>query len=276
MIVPVALILGGLMIYPFFYSIYLSLTSKTGGQLQFIGLSNYIRLIKSGTFWLVVRFSFIFTITAVSLKVIIGLVLALILNQLPSPGQKLFRAAILLPWVVPISLSTLIWWWIFQPNYSVLNWFFESMGLSSVPWLAKTFWARFAVITVDVWWGSPFYFVMFFAALQTVPQELYEVAEIDGAGPIAKFRHITIPVIKPILAVTTLYSLIVTFGHFDIVQILTGGGPEYYTHIFGTYSFSVGLASNQLGMGAAVSLFMFPVLAVISFFILRNARRGVT
>ena len=169
--------------------------------------------------------------------------------------------------------STLGWWWLFEPTYSSFNWILEALGLSAIPWLSDTFWARFSIILVNVWVGAPFFLIMYLAALKSIPEDLYEAASIDGASAWQKLIHVTIPMMRNIISITVLFSIIVTFANFDIVRVLTQGGPRNSTHLFASYSFRVGIESGDIPLGAAVSLFMFPVLAVLAFIILRNVRQ---
>ncbi|MCB1716326.1 MAG: sugar ABC transporter permease, partial [Candidatus Competibacteraceae bacterium] len=180
---------------------------------------------------------------------------------------------LLVPWVIPPALSTLGWWWLFDPTYSGLNWFLGQFSSLEIPWLAEPFWARFSVILVNTWYGAPFFMIMYLAALKSIPEELYEAASIDGANAWQKLIHITLPMMKNIIAITVLFSTIVTFANFDIVRVLTQGGPRNTTHMFATYAFKLGIESGDIPLGAAVSLFMFPILAVFAYFILRNVRR---
>lgn len=270
---PLLALIGGLIVYPFFYSIYLSMLNKR--ETQFVGLSNYFFLFKRDTFWMVVRQSVLFALTAVFFKALIGFIMAHLINILPDNRQRLWRGLALVPWVMPPALSTLGWWWLFDPSHSALNWILESIAGFSIPWLSDTFWARFSVILVNIWYGSPFFLIMYLAALKSVSPDLYEAASIDGANAWQKLIYVTIPMLRNIIAITVLFSTIVTFANFDIVRVLTQGGPMNTTHLFGTYSFKLGIESGDIPLGAAVSLFMFPILAVLAFFILRNVRQRV-
>jgi multiple sugar transport system permease protein len=271
MCLPLIVIVGGLIVYPAFYSIYLSLLNKA--QTRFIGLDNFAFLLSRDTFWMVVGQSAIFALTAVFFKALIGLVTAHLVNNLPSKGQRKWRGMLLVPWVIPLALSTLGWWWLFDPTHSAFNYVIESFGGNSVAWLGNPYWARFSVILVNVWYGAPFFLIMYLAALKSVPEQLYEAAEIDGANPWQRFVHITLPMMRNIIAITVLFSLIVTFANFDIVRIMTNGGPRNMTHVFATYAFKLGIESGDIPLGAAVSLFMFPILAISAVFILRGVRK---
>jgi multiple sugar transport system permease protein len=270
---PLLALVLGLIVYPFFYSIWLSLLNRK--ETAFVGLANYFFLFKRDTFWMVVRQSVLFTLTAVFFKALFGFIMAHLIDAIPTRRQRIWRGLALIPWVMPPALSTLGWWWIFDPSHSALNWILDTFFGTSVPWLSKTAWARFCVILVNIWFGTPFFLIMYLAALKSVPANLYEAASIDGANAWQKLIYVTIPMLRNIIAITMLFSTIVTFANFDIVQVLTGGGPRNTTHLFGTYSFSLGIMSTDIPLGACVSLFMFPVLAVAAFFILRNVRQRV-
>jgi len=264
-------IVAGLIIYPAFYSIFLATLNKA--QTRFVGLGNFSYLLSRDTFWMVIQQSAIFALTAVFFKALIGLVTAHLVNNLPSKGQRKWRGMLLVPWVIPLALSTLGWWWLFDPTHSAFNWLIRGFGGTDIPWLSDPYWARFSVILVNVWYGAPFFLIMYLAALKSVPEQLYEAAQIDGANAWQRFLHITLPMMRNIIAITVLFSLIVTFANFDIVQIMTAGGPRNMTHVFATYAFLLGIRSGDLPLGAAVSLFMFPILAVSAVFILRGVRK---
>ena len=273
MCLPLILIVSCLIIYPAFYSIYLSMLNKA--QTRFIGLSNYTYLLSRDVFWMVVRQSAIFALSAVFFKALIGLVTAHLINNLPTKGQRKWRGMLLVPWVIPLALSSLSWWWLFDPTHSGFNYILTSLGFGEIAWLSDPYWARFSVILVNVWYGAPFFLIMYLAALKSVPEQLYEAAAIDGANAWQKFIHITLPMMKNIMAITILFSLIVTFANFDIVRILTAGGPLDHTHIFATWAFRVGIEGSDIPLGASVSLFMVPILAVAAIFILRDiSKRG--
>lgn len=270
---PLLALVFSLIVYPFFYSIHLSMLNKR--ETRFVAFANYLFLFKRDVFWMVVRQSVLFTTTAVFFKALIGFIMAHLIDALPTHRQRLWRGLALIPWVMPPALSTLGWWWLFDPSHSALNWILEKFFDTSVPWLSEAGWARFCVILVNIWWGTPFFLIMYLAALKSVPANLYEAASIDGANAWQKLIHVTIPMLRNIIAITMLFSTIVTFANFDIVRVLTMGNPRNTTHLFGTYSFQLGIMSGDIPLGACVSLFMFPVLAVAAFFILRNVRERV-
>ena len=270
---PLILLIGGLVFYPFLVSIQLATLNKS--ETRFVGLGNYLFLFKRDTFWMVVRQSMLFTATAVLLKTALGLFLALQINNLPARRQRLWRGLFLIPWVMPAALSTLGWLWLFEPTLGVFNAVLARLGGPHIPWLSQPGWARFSVILVNVWIGTPFFMIMFLAGLKSIAAELYEAAAIDGATTLQRLRFITLPMIRNIMAITVLFSTIATFANFDIVRVLTMGGPHDTTHLFGSYAFNLGIESGDIPLGASVSLFMFPILAVLAILILRSVRRSV-
>ena len=270
MCIPLLLLIGGMVVYPFFYAIYLSLLNKR--ETAFVGLANYFFLFNRDTFWMVVRQSVVFALAAVFFKVLFGFIVAHLLHNLPDKRQRLWRGLALVPWVMPPALSALGWWWLFDPTHSAINWLLSALGGPHIAWLSEPNWARFSVILVNVWYGAPFFLIMYLAGLKSVPAELYESASIDGATPMQKLIYVTLPMMRNIIMITTLFSIIVTIANYDIVRVLTQGGPRNTTHMFATYSFNLGILSGDIPLGASVSLFMFPILAVLAFFILRNVR----
>jgi multiple sugar transport system permease protein len=273
MALPLILIITLLVLYPAFYSLHLATLNK--GMERFVGLGNFEFLFKRETFWMVVKQSCIFAISAVMFKALIGFCVAHFVHNVPVKGQRKWRGMLLVPWVIPPAMSTLAWLWLFDPSYSAFNWILEQIGIPGVNWLGDPTWARFAVILVNVWFGAPFFMIMYLAALKSVPEQLYEAASIDGANWWQKMWYITLPMMRNIIAITVLFSLIVTFANFDIVRVLTAGGPVDQTHVFATWAFKVGIEGGDLPLGAAVSLFMFPILAIAATFILRDiTQRG--
>src|SRR6266700_2463236 len=271
MALPLIVLIAALVVYPAFYSIHLATLNKS--MVRFVGIDNFLFLFKRNTFLMVVKQSCIFAVSAVFFKALIGFFVSNFVHNLPAKGQRKWRGMLMVPWVIPTAMSTVAWFWLFDPDYSALNYLLEYLGLGRIAWLSNPNWARFSVILVNVWYGAPFFMIMYLAALKSVPEQLYEAAAIDGANAWQKFRHITLPMMRNIIAITVLFSLIVTFANFDIVQIMTAGGPRNMTHVFATYAFLLGIRSGDLPLGAAVSLFMFPILAVSAVFILRGVRK---
>ena len=274
-IAPAAVLIVGLIGFPFGLALWFSVTETWVGRPgPFVGLANFVRLAGNGTFQLTLVNSLLYTIGAVALKAVLGFILALLLLRI-TRFEKLIRGAILLPFVIPTALSTLAWWWMFEPTYSVLNWTGRALGLltSDVPWLSDPTLARSAIIVVNVWRGLPFFAITILAGLVAIPRELYEAAQADGAGPWARFWYVTLPMLKPVLAVVVLFSTIFTFSDFNIVYVLTHGGPINSTHLFATYSRMIGLESGRIGEGAAISLYLFPLLVFVVWAQLRFVRK---
>jgi multiple sugar transport system permease protein len=271
MALPLIVIIAALVVYPAFYALHLATLNKS--MEEFVGFDNFTFLFERETFWLVVWQSCLFAITAVVFKALIGFVVAHLVHNIPLKGQRKWRGMLLVPWVIPPAMSTLAWLWLFDSSYSAFNWILERIGFERILWLGEAGWARFSVILVNVWYGAPFFMIMYLAALKSVPEQLYEAAAIDGAGWWQRMWFITLPMMRNIIAITVLFSLIVTFANFDIVRVLTGGGPIDYTHVFATWAFKLGIESGDIPLGASVSLFMFPILGLAAVFILRDVNR---
>ena len=273
MTLPLILVIALLVIYPAFYSLHLATLNK--GMEEFVGFDNFEFLFTRETFWMVVWQSCIFAITAVIFKALIGFIVAHLVHNIPQKGQRKWRGMLLVPWVIPPAMSTLAWLWLFDSSYSAFNWILEGLGFERVLWLGEAGWARFSVILVNVWYGAPFFMIMYLAALKSVPEQLYEAAAIDGANWFQRLWYVTLPMMRNIIAITVLFSLIVTFANFDIVRVLTAGGPVDQTHVFATWAFRLGIESGDIPLGASVSLFMFPILGLAAVVILRDiAKRG--
>jgi multiple sugar transport system permease protein len=271
MALPLILLVVTLVLYPALYSLHLATLNKS--MQRFVGLSNFTFLFKRETFWMVVQQSCIFALTAVFFKALIGFIVAHFVHNIPSKGQRKWRGMLLVPWVIPPAMSCLAWLWLFDPSYSAFNWILALFGIAPVSWTGETHWARFSVILINVWIGAPFFMIMYLAALKSVPDQLYEAAAIDGASWWQRIWYVTLPMMRNIILITALFSTIVTFANFDIVRIITQGGPIDTTHVFATWSFWLGIQGGDIPLGAAVSLFMIPVLGIAAVFILRDINR---
>src|SRR5882724_5397257 len=271
MALPLIVLIAALVIYPAFYSIHLATLNKS--MVRFVGLDNFFFLFKRNTFLMVVKQSCIFALSAVFFKALIGFFVANFVHNLPAKGQRKWRGMLMVPWVIPTAISTVTWFWLFDPDYSALNYLLEALGFGRVAWLSNPNWAKFCVILVNVWYGAPFFMIMYLAALKSVPEQLYEAAAIDGASWWQRLWYVTLPMMRNIISITVLFSLIVTFANFDIVRILTNGGPVDQTHVFATWAFNLGIQGNDIPLGASVSLFMFPILGIAAIFILRGVRK---
>ena len=265
MMAPPLLFLAALVGYPFCYGILLSLQDRPVAHAgTFVGLKNFATNLNDPIFWRVALNTFVYTAVATLLKMIGGLALALAMNQ-QFPLKNLVRALMLLPFIVPTVLSTVAWMWILDPAFSVLNWLLVAAGVPKPgpSWLGNPILAMLSIIMINTWRGLPFYGITLLAGLQTVPPELYEAATIDGASGWQRFRYVTLPLLQPIILIVTLFSVIFTFADFQLVYVLTHGGPQNATQLFATYAFDIAMGAGQLGLGASVALAMLPALALL-------------
>jgi multiple sugar transport system permease protein len=240
-----------------------------------VGIRNFVALWDSDSFRQTFQNAFVFTGISVAFKLVLGVSLALLLNE-ALWFKRLIRGAVLLPWVIPTALSTLGWWWMFNSLYSVVNWTGISLGIMDPPgpnWLGQKYYAMTAVVAVNVWRGLPFFAITILAGLVSIPKDIYEAAEADGAGPVSRFWYITLPMLRGVLAIVVLFSTIFTFSDFNIVYVLTHGGPINSTHLFATLARQIGLESGRIGEGAAISLYLFPVLVLVVWAQLRFVRK---
>src|SRR5246500_3692030 len=265
MMAPPLLFLAALVGYPFCYGILLSLQDRPVAHPgTFVGLKNFATNVNDPIFWKVAFNTFFYTAVATLLKMVGGLALALAMNQ-QFPLKNLVRALLLLPFIVPTVLSTVAWMWILDPAFSVLNWLLVMLGVPKPgpSWLGNPVLAMVSIIVINTWRGLPFYGITLLAGLQTVPPELYEAATIDGASAWQRFRFVTLPLLQPIILIVTLFSVIFTFADFQLVYVLTHGGPNNATSLFATYAFDLGMGAGQLGLGASVALAMLPALGLL-------------
>jgi multiple sugar transport system permease protein len=273
---PALFLLLLLVAYPFAMAVYFSLSNAfVGRPSHFVGLKNFINLWDSDAFRQTFQNAFVFTGAAVFFKIVLGIALALLLNQ-QLWFKRVIRGAVLLPWVIPTALSTLGWWWMFNSLYSVVNWTGLALGIMDPPgpnWLGQKYYAMTAVVIVNIWRGLPFFAITILAGLVAIPKDIYEAAEADGAGSVARFWYITLPMLRGVLAIVVLFSTIFTFSEFNIIYVLTHGGPINSTHLFATLARQIGLESGRIGEGAAISLYLFPVLVFVVWAQLRFVRK---
>ena len=265
LLLPTMVLLGLFIAYPFMRGLMLSVTdSRVGVPGDFVGLDNFRKLAVDPIFHAVVWNTCWYTLVTTIFKLALGLWLALLLNR--SFKFKAFtRAFILLPFIIPTVLSTFAWKWMFDPTFSVLNWMLYQTGFirSAINWLGDGDLAMLSIIIVNIWRGVPFFAISLLAGLQTISPDLNEAAAIDGARPWQRFWHITWPLLLPVTMVVVLFSVIQTFADFQIVYVMTGGGPANATHLFATYAYQLGVGTGLLSQGATVSLAMFPILLLI-------------
>jgi multiple sugar transport system permease protein len=275
LLTPTVVLLALFIAYPFVMGVWLSLSSTTvGNPGHFVGLRNFVRAWEDSIFRTAFWNTTFYTFWATIFKLSLGMWLALLLNR-HFRGKRLVRASMLLPFIVPTVLSTFAWRWMFDPTFSVLNWLLYQTGaiVTKLPFLSDGTWAMWCAITVNTWRGMPFFAITLLAGLQTISPDLHEAASLDGANAWRRFRHVTWPLLKPVTIVVVVFSVIQTFSDFQLIYVLTGGGPANSTHLLATYAYQVGVATGLLGEGAAISLFMLPVLFIVVWIQLRYLRR---
>src|SRR5215470_8079569 len=263
---------------PFLMAVYYSVSAYTiyDPSWSFVGLSNFVDVLENPSFRQTLSNTFIFTFGSQTLGLILGKFGALVLLR-PFPGRKFVRALIILPWAVPIALATVAWQWMFDSLYSVINWTLIALGLidrSQAPnWLGNPQLAMLSVIVVNAWRFFPFAIVIFLAGITAVPQDVIDAATVDGAGFWRRNYQIILPMILPIMAIGLIFGIVFTFTDLSIVFLLTQGGPVGATSVLGFAGFKTGIESGDVAHGAAISLFMLPVLLIVVVFMLRFIRR---
>ncbi len=267
LLLPTVVVLGAFLAYPFLFGLYLSFSSAELTDIgHFIGLANYkFEFTVDRPFLSALSNTFLYTGVTTVFKLGLGMAMALVLNQ-AFPFQRFVRAAVLLPWIIPTVLSTLAWKWMFDPTFSVVNWAAVHLHLVPYPgpnWFGGTGTALAALMIVNTWRGFPFYGISLLAGMQTIPVDLYEAARVDGAHRWQQFRHITLPMLRPVLLVVLLLSTILTFADFQVPFVLTNGTPYNSTHMLATWAYQWGVPGGAIGLGAAISLVLFPLLAIL-------------
>ena len=278
LILPTLVLLGLFIAYPFVRGILLSVTdSRVGVPGNFVGLDNFTRLATDPIFHKVVGNTIWYTFITTVFKLALGLWLAILLNR-NFKFKAFTRAFIMLPFIIPTVLSTFAWKWMFDPTFSVLNWMLYRTGIikTAINWLGDGDLAMLSIVIVNIWRGVPFFAISLLAGLQTISPDLGEAAAIDGARPLQRFWYITWPLLLPVTMVVVLFSVIQTFADFQLVYVMTGGGPANATHLFATYAYQLGIGTGLLSEGAAISLAMFPFLFLIVVVQLLYIRRVET
>jgi len=275
--VPAIAILILFLAYPLALGFWLGMTdTKIGGAGRYIGFQNFVSLAKDSVFWLSVFNTIFYTVAASAVKFAIGLYLALLLNE-RLPMKSMIRAIVLLPFVVPTVLSAIAFWWIYDSQFSIISWVLIKAGLITryIDFLGDPWNARWSVVAANIWRGVPFVAITLLAGLQTISPSLYEAANLDGATNLQRFRHITLPMLSPIIAVVMTFSVLMTFTDFQLIYTITRGGPINSTHLMATLSFQRAITGGNLGEGAAISNAMIPFLVaaiLLSFFGLQRSR----
>jgi multiple sugar transport system permease protein len=283
LLAPALAMLGVFIAYPFVMGIWLALSSTSvGNPGEFVGVRNFAKAWNDSIFQTAFTNTFFYTFWATVFKLVLGMWLALLLNR-HFRFKRIVRASMLLPFIIPTVLSTFAWRWMFDPTFSVMNWVLFRLGfigdawyaisVTKLPFLSDGTYAMWCAIAINTWRGMPFFAITLLAGLQTISPELHEAAALDGANSWRRFWHVTWPLLKPVTLVVVVFSVIQTFSDFQLIYVLTGGGPANSTHLLATYAYQLGVASGLLGEGAAISLFMFPVLFVVVWLQLRYLRR---
>ncbi|HLB17011.1 MAG TPA: sugar ABC transporter permease [Burkholderiales bacterium] len=275
LLAPGVIILTIFIAYPFVMAIWFALTDISVGVAgKFVGIDNFAKAWEDTIFQTAFRNTVFYTFWATVFKLSLGMWLALLLNR-HFRLKRLVRASMLLPFIIPTVLSTFAWRWMFDPTFSVINWTLYHTGwiTDRLPFLSNGDWAMWCAIVVNTWRGMPFFAITLLAGLQTINPDLHEAAALDGANAWHRFWHVTWPLLLPVTLVVVVFSVIQTFSDFQLIYVLTGGGPANETHLVATYAYQIGVASGLLGQGAAISLFMFPVLFGVVWIQLRYLKR---
>jgi multiple sugar transport system permease protein len=273
LVLPAIIYVLALIGFPLVLGVWYSLTNTTvAAPGRFIGLQNFIDVARDPTFKLAVRNTLIIGVVATAAKITLSVALAFLMLG-AFPGRGIMRILFVLPWTIPIALSTIAYKWMFISQYSVVNWILVNVGILTPPginWLGTAVPAMAAVIFVSTWRAVPFGAITVLAGLTAIPTEVIEAARIDGAGWWARFTKVIVPIIAPILFIALLFDLIFTLTELTVVFILTGGGPVDQTQVLANYALQVGVNGTQLGQGAAIALYLLPVLLVLTILSLRH------
>jgi multiple sugar transport system permease protein len=279
LVAPAILYMAILVGYPFMLALYLAMSNAdvaTTGLGRFVGFENFVALFESSVFLTALRNTLAFTLISGIFKGLLGTTLGFLLAE-NLPGTRFFRFVILLPWTIPVALSSITWKWMFDTQYSIINWIGHALNLlrpgDNPNWLGDPTLAIISIIAVNVWRGFPFAAVILVAGLTAVPNDVVDAAKMDGAGTITRFRKIIVPMIAPILFVGSIYDLVFTLTDMTVVYLLTLGGPGNSTHVLSSYAFLVGIQSGALGRGAAIAVLLFPILFCLVFVVLRSLGR---
>jgi multiple sugar transport system permease protein len=273
---PVAVCLGGTIVFPILKAMHMSLYNHVlikPQEYRFVGVGNYARLLHDETFWLTLWNSMEWVFGSVALQFLGGFAAALLLHQ-SFPGRAFVRTVTLLPWIVPGVVVALVWEWLYQPNYGVINDVLFRLGWlhERVAWLSDPRLAMPAVITANVWRGVPFFAIMLLAGLQAIPDELYEAARVDGAGVVGRFMHVTLPLVRPIVVVATATRIIWTFNYADLIFVMTSGGPANATQITSTYTLLMAYSNLDFGYAATLSVVLLAIMLALTVVYLRVTR----
>lgn len=272
-VAPAAVFLAAIVVFPLGHAFWTSLHRVRGLNATFIGLRNYARLADDAAFWHSLGVSFAFTASAVALHLSIGLALALVVNELRAARTAL-RIVFLTPWMVAPAVGATIWLWLLEPQFGVVNYLLRAAGAIAAPvaWLGEPGTALASVVAVDVWRGVPFVMLLMLAGLQTIPVDQYEAASIDGAGAWTRFRFVTWPNLRYLVIVATTLDVINTIRHYDIIGVMTGGGPAGGTEVLPALIYNTAFRGNRLGEAAAIGIALLGIVLVLAVLYVRTAR----
>lgn len=262
---PMLIYLFTVMAFALIWGVVTSFTNKTiGGAAVFIGLTNYKFLLNNPEYIASMSITVEFTVLALAFKLFFGTGMALTLNQ-SFRGRNAIRALLLIPWSIPNIVAVLNWKWIFSNNNGIANYILKSLGIidRDVIWTGVASMALIVILVADVWRGSPFFGISILSKLQTISNDYYEAAKIDGAGPFARFFKITLPLVKDTMMITTLMSCIWTMNSFETIWLLTGGGPRGATAVMNVFSYKTAMSSLMIGRGLAISVMAMPVMMIL-------------
>ena len=277
LIAPTVILIGAVVIYPVAATLGLSFFSENllrpEKGTQFIGIANFVRIFRDDLFWMGLKNTVVLTAAAVIGEVVLGMIVALTLNA-PFRGRGVIRTLNILPWVVPSFVAAFIWIWLFHPQFGPVNQFLVWSGIveQGIPWLSQGSTAMGSVIVVYIWKGLPWTFLVLLAGLQGIPEEWYEAAKVDGASPWQQFRYITLPSLRYILVIVIVLRTIWTFNNFDLVYLLTGGGPARATVTLPLNVYSTAFLQYDFGLSAAIAAFMVVVVLGLSIVVLKLSR----
>lgn len=271
-LVPALLILVGVTVYPVLYVLWLSFHRRLliFDISRFVGLGNYAFLWRDERFWNALKNTVYFTGVSVGLELILGITIAVLLNR-AFKGKGIIRSIILIPWAIPTVVSAKMWEWLYNPDFGLLNYL---LGVK-INWLGSPFWALNAAIFMDVWKTTPFVALLFMAGLQNIPPDLYQAARVDGASNWYIFKHITLPLLKPVILIVLIFRTLDAFRVFGAIYVLTGGGPANTTETLSIYAYKVLFQTLQFGYGSTIALTVFICVGIITIFYVRLLRRGM-
>lgn len=278
-ILPAYVVMTIVILYPFFYTIFLSFFNTPLSQegIQFVGLNNYFELFQEPLFGLVLRNTIVWTFGSTVTSFLLGLLAALLVNQ-PVRGITIFRAILVIPWVIGHVTAAYAWRWLMHGDFGVISHTLMQLGLidQTIPFLQSPDLVMWSLVLVNTWKTFPFAMIMLLAGLQAIPPDLYEAAHVDGAHPFQVFRRITLPLLAPVIMVTTVLIVIGNMNSFTIPYVMTGGGPAYQSEIIITWIYNVSFQTLRFGFASAVSVVLFIILFIFSFFYVRALTRGGT